>query len=138
MALLQVTSLAANLLLGNMPVALIPSFKMYVILLLLLCSLVLFLIHGQFFVSEYPERVRPYQCRLEACAARHGTTAVQRRLGYVDAVCRGFGGFCPQKGHAEGVLQAQEKYAGAEGWVDWVPVRDDEAIALLLDDQCLR
>ena len=30
---------------------------------------VFFLIHGQFFVSEYLERVRPHQCRLEACAA---------------------------------------------------------------------
>ncbi len=34
--------------------------------------------------------------------------------------------------------RAQEKYAGAEGWDDWDPVRDDEAIDLLLDDQCLR
>ena len=34
--------------------------------------------------------------------------------------------------------RAQEKYAGAEGWVDWVPVDDDEAIALLLNDQCRR
>ena len=33
MSLLQVTSLAANLLLGNMPVALIPNFKMYAIVL---------------------------------------------------------------------------------------------------------
>ena len=34
--------------------------------------------------------------------------------------------------------RAQEKYAGAEGWVDWVPVSDDKATNLLLDDQCLR
>jgi hypothetical protein len=76
------TSLAANLLLGNMPVALIPSFKMYVFFYVDSCA-VLFLIHWQFFVSEYTERVRPYQCRLEAltaCAAEHGATAVQRRL----------------------------------------------------------
>lgn len=34
--------------------------------------------------------------------------------------------------------RAQEKFAGVEGWVDWVPVSDDEAIDLLLDDQCIR
>jgi hypothetical protein len=34
--------------------------------------------------------------------------------------------------------RAQEKYAGAEGWVDWVPVSDDQATNLLLDDQSTR
>lgn len=34
--------------------------------------------------------------------------------------------------------KARKKYAGAVGWVDWVPVSDAEATNLLLDDQCLR
>ena len=34
--------------------------------------------------------------------------------------------------------RAQEKYAGADGWVDWVPVSDDQATNLLLDDQSTR
>jgi hypothetical protein len=57
------------------------------VILLLIFVQFCFLFIGSFFVSEYTERVRPYQCRLEACAAGHGATAVQRRLAYVDAVC---------------------------------------------------
>jgi hypothetical protein len=34
--------------------------------------------------------------------------------------------------------RAQEKYAGAESWADWVPVSNDKATNLLLGDQCLR
>lgn len=34
--------------------------------------------------------------------------------------------------------RAQDKFAGVEGWIDWVPVSDDDAIDLLLNDQCLR
>ncbi len=48
---------------------------------------------------------------MEECLAGHETTANQGRLASFDAVCSQFGGFCPQKGHAE----SAEKICGSRG-----------------------
>ena len=133
MALLQVTSLAANLLLGNMPVALILNFKMYAILLFINVQ-VSFLFIGSFLSQNILKGFDPassgWKRALQGMGLPHFRDDWTRLTQHVHRSVVSVRSRDQQK--------ASDKFAGVEGWIDWVPVSDDEAIDLLLNEQCLR